>query len=196
MENSNKQKILGLIIDCKFNFKSDINELCKKAPQKIGVLCRLSSYLKNYQKEVIFKSIIKIQFNYFSLVRMLCSRTVNNMSSNIYSYLGHCEAKAQKNKKNPLLPPFLPPSPPQKEKTIFQKMELSCPKKPYKTFLKFLASKSLITLFYTFDKIPQVETVFLKNLYYLLAAQASRRHFQNCSLKKVFFFENWFLLKH
>ena len=129
MENSNKQKILGLIIDCKFNFKSDINELCKKASQKIGALCRLSSYLKNYQKEVIFKSIIKIQFNYFSLVRMLCSRTANNMSSNIYSYLGHCEAKAQKIKKNPLLPPSLPPSAPSKGKNYISKNGTFLPQK-------------------------------------------------------------------
>ena len=59
MENSNKQKILGLIIDCKFNFKSDINELCKKASQKIGALCRLSSYLHKSQKKVILNSIIE-----------------------------------------------------------------------------------------------------------------------------------------
>ena len=129
MENSNKQKILGLIIDCKFNFKSDINELCKKASQKIGALCRLSSYLKNHQKEVIFKSIIKIQFNYFCLVRMLCSKTANSMSSNIYSYLGHCEAKAQKIKKNPLLPPSLPPSAPSKGKNYISKNGTFLPQK-------------------------------------------------------------------
>ena len=134
MENSNKQKILGLIIDCKFNFKSDINELCKKASQKIGALCRLSSYLKNHQKEVIFKSIIKLQFNYFSLVRMLCSKTANNMSSNIYSYLGHCEAKAQKIKKyaSPSVPTPLRPF--KRKKLYFKKWN-------------FLALKNLIKLF-------------------------------------------------
>ena len=47
MENSNEQKILGLIIDKKLNFKSRINQLRKKASQKIGALCRLSSYLNN-----------------------------------------------------------------------------------------------------------------------------------------------------
>ena len=47
MENSNEQKILGLIIDNKLNFKSRINQLRKKASQKIGALCRLSSYLNN-----------------------------------------------------------------------------------------------------------------------------------------------------
>ena len=58
MENSNEQKIIGLIIANKLNFKSQINELCNKVSQKIGALCRLLSYLKNYQKKAIFKSII------------------------------------------------------------------------------------------------------------------------------------------
>ena len=47
-ENRNEQKILGLIIDNKLNFKSQINELCENAFQKTGTLCRLSSYLQLY----------------------------------------------------------------------------------------------------------------------------------------------------
>ena len=41
MGNNNEQKILGLIIDSEFDFKSHINELFKNASQKIGALCRL-----------------------------------------------------------------------------------------------------------------------------------------------------------
>ena len=48
MENSNEQKILGLIIANKLNFKSQINKLCNKASQKLGALSRLLRYLKNY----------------------------------------------------------------------------------------------------------------------------------------------------
>ena len=57
-------------------------------------------------------------------------------------------------------------------------MELSSPKKLNKTF-------------YTLDETPLGETGHLSNLYYLLA-QASRKHFQKCSLKK-YIFENCFL---
>ena len=39
MENSKEQKILGVIIDNKLNFKSHISELCKKPSQKISALC-------------------------------------------------------------------------------------------------------------------------------------------------------------
>ena len=50
MENSKEQKILGVIIENKLNFKSHIGELCKKASQKIAALSRLYSYLRNSRK--------------------------------------------------------------------------------------------------------------------------------------------------
>ena len=68
MENSNEQKVLGLTIDNKLNFKSHMNQFCKKVSQKFGALCKLSSYLNSSQKKVIFNSITKAQFNYFPLV--------------------------------------------------------------------------------------------------------------------------------
>ena len=43
MENSKEQKILRVTINTKLNFKSHINELCKKSSQKIAALSRLSS---------------------------------------------------------------------------------------------------------------------------------------------------------
>ena len=47
MEDSKEQKILGVIIDNRLNFKNHISELCKKSSQKIAALSRLSSYLHN-----------------------------------------------------------------------------------------------------------------------------------------------------
>ena len=81
--NSNEQKILGPLIE-KINFKSHINELCKKASHKIGALCRLSSYLNNSQKKVISNSIIKAQFKYGPLVWMFCSRISKNMINKLH----------------------------------------------------------------------------------------------------------------
>ena len=68
MENSKEQKNLGVTIDNKLNFKSHINELCKKASQKVAALSRLSSYLHNSEKKLIFNSTIKSQFSYCPLV--------------------------------------------------------------------------------------------------------------------------------
>ena len=50
IENSKEQKILGVIIDNKLDFKSHISELCKKASQKVAALSTLSSYLHNSEK--------------------------------------------------------------------------------------------------------------------------------------------------
>ena len=78
IENSKEQKILGVTI-IKLNFNCHIGELCKRASQKIATLSRLSSYLHNPEKKLIFSSIIKSQFCYCPLVRMFCSRSSNNM---------------------------------------------------------------------------------------------------------------------
>ena len=64
MENSKEQNILGVTVDNKLNFKSYINELFKKISQKIVVLSRLSSYLHNSEKKLIFNSIIKSRSSY------------------------------------------------------------------------------------------------------------------------------------
>ena len=73
--NSNVEKILGITIDNKLNFKNHIKILCRKTTQKIGALSRLLNHLSDSQKRLIFNSIIKSQFNYCPLKWMFCSRT-------------------------------------------------------------------------------------------------------------------------
>ena len=68
MENNKEQKILGVLMDNKLNFKSHITELCKKTFWKIATLSRLSSYLNDSEKKLIFSSIIKSEFSYCPLV--------------------------------------------------------------------------------------------------------------------------------
>ena len=84
VENSKEQKILGVMIDNKLNFKSHISELRKKASQKIVALSTLSSYLHNSEKKLIFNSIIKSQFSNCLLVWMFYSRTSNNMINKLH----------------------------------------------------------------------------------------------------------------
>ena len=61
MENSKEQKIHSVIINNKLNFKSHINQLYKKASEKIIAFSRLCSYLHNSDKKIIFNSVIKSQ---------------------------------------------------------------------------------------------------------------------------------------
>ena len=73
-----------MLIDNKLNFKSHISELCKKASRKVAALSRLSRYLHNSEKKIIFNWIIKSQFSYFPLVWMFCSRTSNYMIKKLH----------------------------------------------------------------------------------------------------------------
>ena len=56
MKKSKEQKILGVTKGNKLNCKSQIKELCKKPSQKIGALSRLSNYLNDSEKKLVFNS--------------------------------------------------------------------------------------------------------------------------------------------
>ena len=84
LQNSKEEKILGVIIDNKLTFKSHIEELCKKASQKISALSRISNQLNDSEKKLLFNAVVKSQFNYCPLVWMFCSRTSNNMINKVH----------------------------------------------------------------------------------------------------------------
>ena len=57
--------------------------MCRKAGQKLSALSRISPYLETDKKELLFKSMVKSQFNYCPLVWMFCSRNANNLINKI-----------------------------------------------------------------------------------------------------------------
>ena len=79
IKNGSEEKILEITIDNKLKFKSHVKNLCKKASQKIWALSRLTNYLNDSVKKLIYNAIIKFQFSYCPLVWMFCSRQTNNM---------------------------------------------------------------------------------------------------------------------
>ena len=79
LENSKEEVILGITIDSKVTFDGDIKTMCRKAGRKLSVLSRISPYLKTDQKELLFKSMLKLQFIYCLLVWVFCSRNGNNL---------------------------------------------------------------------------------------------------------------------
>ena len=85
LENSKEEVILGITIDNKLTFESHIKRMCRKAGQKLSVLSRsrISPYLETDKKELLFKSMVKSQFNYCPLAWMFCSRNANNLINKI-----------------------------------------------------------------------------------------------------------------
>ena len=81
---SEEETILGVIIDRKLTFDRHIQEICKKAAQKLSALSRIASFLQPIHKKMIFNSMIKSQFAYCPLIWMFCSRISNNTINKIH----------------------------------------------------------------------------------------------------------------
>ena len=84
IENSLCTKLLGIKIDNKLKFDSHINEMCKKAVQKLNALARVATYMNTGQKKVIMKAFILSQFSYCPLAWMCHSRGLNNKINSIH----------------------------------------------------------------------------------------------------------------
>ena len=56
---NSKVEILGIKIDRKLSFHQHVKSISKKAGQKLSALLRISPYLKNNKKKVIYNTMIK-----------------------------------------------------------------------------------------------------------------------------------------
>ena len=79
IKSSQEVELLGIKIDNNLKFNNHIKSICRKAGQKLSVLLKISSNLSIKQTELLYKSMIKSQFNYCPLVWMFCSRQPNNL---------------------------------------------------------------------------------------------------------------------
>ena len=68
-------KLLGVELDYKLNFDTQITKMCKKAAKQLNVLQRLSKFLNEKSRFLIFRSFIQSNFNYCPLVWHFCSKT-------------------------------------------------------------------------------------------------------------------------
>ena len=78
IESEYQQELLGILIDSNLTFQGHINNLCKKAGQKLNALARISSFMNMEKRRVIMKSFIVSQFGYCPLIWMFHSRSLNN----------------------------------------------------------------------------------------------------------------------
>ena len=61
-------KILGLNVDNKLNFNTQITNICQTAGRKVQVLSRLSHVLDQSSKMLLYNSFIECYFNYCSVI--------------------------------------------------------------------------------------------------------------------------------
>lgn len=68
VKESYREKLLGITFDKKLGFKKHIEDLCKKANQKLHALARVSYFMDPAKIETLMNAFIKSQFNYCPLV--------------------------------------------------------------------------------------------------------------------------------
>ena len=84
ISSSNKEKLLGILLDNKLNFDSHITSLCKKAGQKLSALARTNHYLAQDQKLLLLNTVVKSNFSHCPLTWMFTSRYLNNALNSIH----------------------------------------------------------------------------------------------------------------
>ena len=65
-------------------FNNHIKNIYRKADHKLMALLRISPYLDQGKKVLLYKSMIKSQFNYCPLVWIFCSRQSNNLINRLH----------------------------------------------------------------------------------------------------------------
>ena len=74
---SNKQKLLGVVIDRNLNFNEYVFNLCKKADRKLSVLARFLDYMSFEKRKFLLKAFVKSQFGYCPLTWVFHGRREN-----------------------------------------------------------------------------------------------------------------------
>ena len=67
IESSGSLKLLGVTIDDQLNFNIHINEICKRASQRVGVMMRLKKLIPTNAKLTLYKSAILPYLTYCHL---------------------------------------------------------------------------------------------------------------------------------
>ena len=84
INESDYEKLLGVTFDKKLSFKKLVEDLSKKANQKLHALARLSNYIDPIKSEILMNSFIRSQFNYCPLVWLFHDRATNSKLNRIH----------------------------------------------------------------------------------------------------------------
>ena len=84
IKSSKCEKLLGIKIDIKLNFNTHVDEICKKAGQKLNALSRVTPYMDLSKRCLLLNAFFISQFSYCPLVWMFHSRGKNNKINRIH----------------------------------------------------------------------------------------------------------------
>ena len=84
IRNSSCEKLLGVFFDSKLTFQSHIDNICKKASQKLNAISRITPYMDFNKKRLAVNAFFMAQFNYCPLIWMCHNRTYNNKINRLH----------------------------------------------------------------------------------------------------------------
>ena len=84
MQGSDEEKLLGVKLYRRLNFKNPVSNLCKKASQKLHALARVSKYVEKSKLELTMASFVMSHFSYCPLVWMFHDRKSYNKINKIH----------------------------------------------------------------------------------------------------------------
>ena len=84
IDNSSEEKLLGILVDNQLKFDRHINNLCKKASNKLHTLIRISHFMSKDKLRLFMQAFINSQFGYCPLIWMFHSRQLNNRINRIH----------------------------------------------------------------------------------------------------------------
>ena len=78
IKSSKCEKLLGVKVDHRLNFNAHIDELCRKAAQKLSALSRVTPYMDLPKRRLLLNAFFIFQFSYYPLVCMCHNCTKKN----------------------------------------------------------------------------------------------------------------------
>ena len=74
IKNTLQEKLLGIVIDNRLTFETNVKNLCKKARQKLHALARIANYIDVSKERSIMNAFILSQFSYCPMIWMFHSK--------------------------------------------------------------------------------------------------------------------------
>ena len=78
------EKFLGVTFNSRLNFHHYISNICKTAGNKLHALARVSNYMDQDKKKILFNSYFLSQFNYCTLIWMNHNKSTNNRTNSLH----------------------------------------------------------------------------------------------------------------
>ena len=84
IDNTKREKLLGIQFDSKLSFDYHLSGTCKKASRKLYALGRINPDINLSKRKILMNAFFNSQFNYCSLIWICHSRIINKKISRLH----------------------------------------------------------------------------------------------------------------